>query len=882
MPNNDRWPDVKRIVADALELPTHERASFLDRTCTDADLRMRVDQLLSDCEQADAAAEFLRQPAPDFAAPLIAQVDGARDHTHEAPAELQAALTGRYTIGRELGRGGMATVYLARDERHRREVALKVVRPDLTAFVGDSLGARRFQREIEIAAQLNHPHILPLYDSGAASGHLYYIMPFVDGESLRGRLARAGPLAIEDAVRLLRDLARALAHAHRHGVVHRDIKPENILLNRDGDALVTDFGVAKALAAAVGSAPNVRETLSAIGLVLGTPAYMAPEQALGDAETDHRADLYALGLVAYEVLAGAPPFAGRNVQELATAHLTKQPAQIAELRPDVPPPLAALVMQLLAKSPAERPQDSTEVVRVLDVVTNASSGAVINAGVINHPTPKRRRFSRQVVLGVSSLLIVAAVGLLATFWRDRTPAPPAAPSIAVLPFVSTSGNADDEPFTDGLTDELIAALSRVPTVRVVARTSSFALKGKDLPVRTIADPLHVNMLVEGTVRRDQERLKVSTQLIDARDNRVVWSASYDRNRRDVLDVQEQIARAIATALSVRLTGSGAPARLASRPTEDFEAYQLYLKGRYFFNARRRAELHRAVECFTQATQRDSGFARAFAGLADAYSALGIFGYELPRDVFPKARAAAERALALDPNLGEAHAALAHLMFTYEWNWKASEEKFKTSIALDPSYPNARIAYAALLQGQGRAEEALAQLRVMREIDPLSPAGLIAGRVYVNTRQPDSAIRVLQETLELNPRSDLALQLLGHAYLQKGMNTEAIDALRRAAALNGVRDSAHLAYAYAVAGDRDRAKSLVEALVSSGGSRYLPPFHIALAYSGLGDKDAAFRWLERGYEERASFMDGLKAAHGFDGLRSDPRFASLLERMHYER
>jgi serine/threonine-protein kinase len=872
----ERWQEVKRIAADALERPQGERTAFLDVACTDSDLRAQVEQLLRSCEQADAADGFLKQPAPAFAAPLLRHVDEAHfGATHEAPAELQAALAGRYTIERELGRGGMATVYLARDERHHRAVALKVVHSELTSVVGESLGARRFQREIEIAAQLNHPHILPLYDSGAASGHLYYIMPFVDGESLRGRLARAGPLAIHDAIRLLRDLARALAHAHRHGVVHRDIKPENILLNRDGDALVADFGVAKALAAAVDSDQrNAHQTLSAIGLVIGTPAYMAPEQALGDAETDHRADLYALGLVAYEVLAGATPFSGRSVRELAAAHLTEPPKPIEILRPDVPAALGSLVMQLLAKAPAERPADAMQVLRALEDVTITTGPRAAT-----RPASNRARVSKWIAFGVASLLVVAAVALLVALFR-RDPGVAPAPSIAVLPFVSTSGNADDEPFTDGLTDDVIAALGRVPALTVRPRTSSFALKGKKLAVRTIAGMLRVNYVVEATVRFDQERLKVATQLVDARENRVMWSATYNRDRRDVFAVQEQIARAVATALSVRLTGSDVPTVLAERPTDDFEAFQLYQKAQHLLGTRRRAEIHRAVQYYVEATQRDPSFTRAYAGLSSAYATLGIFGFERPRDVFPKARAAAERALALDPNLGEAHAALAHELFTYEWNWKAAEASFKTAIALDPKSPMTRMYYAAFLQGQDRGEEALAQLRVMRELDPVSPTGLMSGRVYVNSRRPDEAIRDLDETLELNPRSDLSFQLLGHAYLQKGMNDEAIDAFRRAAVLSGVRDSAHLAYGYAVTGQRADAKRLIGDLVASGRNRYLPPFHIALAYAGLGDKDAAFRWLERAYTEHASFMDGIKVTPGFDVLHSDPRFAALLERMRF--
>jgi len=872
---SERWHEVKRIAADALERPEGERAAFIGQACTDQDLRVQVEQLLSGCEQADAAEGFLSEPAPLFAASLLGYADELHhDAPNDAPAELQAALAGRYTIERELGRGGMATVYLARDERHQRPVALKIICPDLASIVGPSLGARRFQREIEIAAQLSHPHILPLYDSGAAAGHLYYIMPFVDGETLRDRLARDGPLANDDAIRLLRDLSRALVYAHRHGVVHRDIKPENVLLNRDGDALVADFGVAKALAAAAGSDhEKARATVSAIGLVIGTPAYMSPEQVLGDAETDHRAYLYALGVVAYEVLGGASPFSGRTAQGLMTAHLTECPKPIDVVRPDVPPELGRLVMQLLSKAPADRPQEAVQVLRALGDVRVAAGPRVVA-----RPT-HRARISKRIVLAASAFLVVAAVAWL-LLRRRYAGVPPAAPSIAVLPFISTNGNADEDPFTDGLTDELISALSRVPTLRVVGRTSTFALKGTNLDVQAIADILHVHMLIEGTVRRDHERLKVSTQLVDARGTRVLWSETYDRDRRDIFAVQEQIARDVATALSIRLTGTDSATRLTERPTEDFEAYQLYQKGRYFQNLRQGDDLHRAVQYFAEAIQRDPGFARAYAGLADAYSALGIFGYARPHDVFPKARAAAERALALDPRLGEAHGALAHVMLTYEWNWKAAEESFKTGVALDPKYPQIRVAYAALLMGQSRGEEALAQLRAVRELDPLSPTGLLSGRVYVNTRRPDAAIRDLKEALELYPRSDLALQQLGHAYLQKGMNDKAIDAFRRAAVLSGIRDSAHLAYAYGVTGHRADGKRLIERLVASGRNRYLPSFHIALAYAGLGDKDAAIRWLERGYDERASFMDGLNVTPGFDVLRSDPRFVALLKRMNF--
>jgi serine/threonine-protein kinase len=876
---DQRWAEVKRLVADAFELPARERHAFLDDACADAELRARAGELLRGCEQAAEAEAFLRAPAADFAAGMIEEVErGPSDQavsSRGVPRELQAALAGRYTVEREIGHGGMATVYLARDERHQRPVALKVVRPNLTAALEPTRVAARLQREIEIAARLNHPHILPLHDSGLDSGHLYYIMPFVDGETLRARLARVGRLEIDDAVRLLRDIAGALAYAHRQNVVHRDIKPENILLNRDGDALLADFGVAKAFAGAAGDHPiKDAETLTATGLVLGTPAYMAPEQASADPTTDDRADLYALGAVAYEALTGSPPFSRRAVHELIAAHLTEIPNSVAAVRADVPAGLSDLVMKLLAKNPDARPRDAAEVVRILE-----SDAVRVDSSASRRTTREHGRTWLRPALGACALVILAVAILLSRSARRTTPET-AGPSIAVLPFANTSGRADDEPFADGLTDELIAAVSRVPTVRVTARTSSFALKGKNLGIRTIADTLHVANVLEGSVRRDGERLKVSTQLVDAATGRILWSATFDRNVRDVFAVQEQIGREVAAALSVRLSGNDAPTQLVRRPTEDFDAYELYLKGRYHVASRRREDLYRAIQYFTEATQRDPSFARAYAGLADAYAGLGLFGYERPRDVFPKARVAVQRALALDPKLGEAHGSLGHQLFIYDWNWSAAEGSLQTAIALDPKVPWVHTYYAALLNSHRRWDEALQQLRIARDLDPLARSSGMTGRVYVSSRRPDEAIRDLLEALEINPQSDLALQVLGHAYLQKRMYDESIVAFRRAAALSGARDSAHLAYAYAIAGRRDEATRIVQMLVGSERERYVPPFHIALAYAGLGEKDEAFRWLERAYSDRASFMDGLNVTPGFDILRSDPRFSSLLHRMHF--
>jgi eukaryotic-like serine/threonine-protein kinase len=867
MPGSYGWSDVKHILVDALELPPHERADFLEHACPDPLLRADVERLLRAHERAAGSSTFLDVPAAEFAAPLIVEVD---EHEHAGPASLRAALAGRYVIERQLGHGGMGAVYLARDERHGRPVALKVVHAAAALENGPSFGAHRFQREIEFAARLNHPHILTLHDSGAVDGFLYYVMPYVDGESLRDLLARTGPQPMDVTLRVLRDVTRALTYAHRRGVAHRDIKPGNILLNQDGDALVSDFGIAKALAAAAGPASAARDPeVTTPGLVLGTAAYIAPEQVTGDPNTDHRADLYALGVVAYEMLTGSTPFAGLPAHKMLAAHLSEVPQAVAMRRPEAPSALTTLVTQLLAKNPADRPGDAGAVLETLN--------AILHQPTIAGTTPRERRSNPVRLLAATGAgLLLLLIALFAFPWRreaaiiDR--------SIAVLPFVNTNGRADDEPFSDGLTDELISALSSVPGLQVAGRTSTFALKGRGLTVRAIADSLGVTTVLEGSVRRDGEQLKVTVQLVDTRDDRVLWSRTYDRAFRDVFAVQERLARDIVSALSVRLEQNGMPARLVERGTEDLEAYQLYLKGRFLYNTRQRDGLLQARTYFEQAVMRDPAYARAHAGLANVYNNLAVFGYARPVDAFPKARIAALRALALDSSLVEAHAALAHQLFVYDWDWKAAETAFQRAIALDPDYQGARNLYSMYLHATGRHEEALEQLRVARSLDPLVPTGPLAGRIYVNTQQPDAAIRELREALELNPQLDLAHQLLGHAFLQKGMHSEAIASLQRAAELSGARDSAQLAYMYAAIGQPLAARLILHQLLDTRAERYLPPFHVAMAYAGLGDADEAFRWLDAAFEQRASFMEGLAVSMGFDAIRSDPRFAVLLRRM----
>ncbi|HEX6054104.1 MAG TPA: protein kinase [Gemmatimonadaceae bacterium] len=772
--------------------------------------------------------------------------------------QLQTALGSAYTLERELGGGGMARVFLAEETALGRPVVIKVLPPE----VAHEMSAERFAREIRVSARLQHPNIVPVLTAGAAGSVPYYTMPYIDGESLRARLARLGApsrLPLSEAMRILRDVARALAHAHGQGVVHRDIKPENVLLSGDA-AVVADFGIARAVVrarAASGAAdPDTRDSwkpptsaLTAVGLAVGTPAYMAPEQASGDPDLDFRADLYAWGLLAYELLTGAHPFADRaSVQAMVRAQLIETPTPLSDVAADLSPTLSAVVMRCLAKDPAARPAATRELIDALDTVHPGRSAS---------DTPR-----------------VVAARAEPGHGRQR-------PFVAVLPFANVTGDADNEPFSDGLTDELISALGKVAGLKVAGRTSVFALKGRNLAARAIADTLGVTAVLEGSVRRAGQRLKVSAQLVNAADDGVLWTDTYDRQLADVFAVQEDIARAIVAALSARvgLLEQGG-ANLVARPPASLEAYELYLKGRHFWrNPTTRDALERAAEYFARATVLDPTFARAYSGLSDAHTILAVFGFGPAHEEFTKAKAAALAALELDPELAEAHVSLAHISFVYEFDWATAERQFRRAIALDPSHPPAHYMFAVCLQDQGRFDEALAEMTLARTMDPLAPhVAHLFGRVYVNARRPDDAIPHLQEAVELLPNHGIAYQQLGHAYLLKGMHEEAIGAFTRAAELSGPRDQAHLAYGYAVTGRRDEARRIVSELVTPATQPHVLPFHLAMAFAGLGEVDIAFDWLERGLANRASFMDGVAVTPAFEPLHADARWQPLLRRM----
>ncbi len=779
---------------------------------------------------------------------------------------LQEILGDAYTIDRELGGGGMSTVFLARENAFSRQVVIKVLPEHLSV----GMNVARFNREIMVAAGLQHPHIVGVIRAGEVDGLPYFIMPYVEGDSLRVRLA-AGALSLRETVDILKDVARGLAYAHSRGIVHRDIKPDNILLSR-GAATITDFGVAKAL----GSAREEKEgaALTQAGTSLGTPAYMAPEQAAGQSDVDHRADIYSLGITVYEMLSGKPPFRDGSFAKIIAAHIAEPPPPLEGV--DAPQGFIDLVMQCLAKDPAARPQSAEALLHALDglpVLSGVGGKSVSTA-------PSRRLRT----LGAGS--VVVALAALAGFWFARESnrgSSAAAESIAVLPFVNVSGDTADAYFADGITDELITALQRVEGLRVASRRAVFSFKGSGASVEEIGEQLGVSSLLEGTIRRGGDRLRVTAQLVNVSDGLALWSQTFETEMRDVFTVQDSIASAIVGALRETF-GVGAGVVATTRGTDDLEAYDFYLRGRYFFARRGEEELRKAIDFFQQAIARDSGYAAAYTGLADGYGLLPLYSTTPSDSVLPAALQAADRAIALDSMLGAAYTSRASLLLA-SWRWDAAERDFLRAIELDPEYATTHQWYGELLSILGRLSEAVEELARATDLDPLSPVMAASyATVLGRAGRADDARRQGSRAVELGP-SVLTHMLYGEVLLMAGDIAEAIEELETSIRADGGELAAPrglLAYARAQRGDEAAARAgLVTLRERSTSPGY--PAQIARAYLGLGQLDSAMTWLERAFGVRDPFFhsEGLVSPI-WDPVRPDPRFGALIDRLGLER
>ena len=784
----------------------------------------------------------------------------------------------RYRIIRKLGAGGMGEVWLAEDSQLGRQVALKLLPQGVTQ---NEEMLHRFEREARAASALNHPNIITVYEVGQADGVHFIATEYVEGRTLRQRLA-TGPLGVREALGIIVQAAAALTASDTAGLTHRDLKPENIMLRPDGYVKVLDFGLAK-LAERPPTATGTEDGAAAcsgfetaVGIVVGTPRYMSPEQARGQ-KVDTRSDIFSLGIVLYEMLTGYTPFGGETSADIMAAILYADLPLLARHTSElVPDDLERVISRMLAKEREERYQSAQSLLedlkRVQDRLT--SETRIERADELSrNSAPAHGR--------TTSIIVPQAKEETQIYPTPRRRRRRAINSLAVLPLVTTGGDSNAAYLSDGITESVINSLSRLPKLRVMARSTVFRYQGRMVDPQTVGRELNVRAVLTGRVLLPGDRIVVRAELVDADDGAQLWSGQYSHPLTDVFVVEEEISREISEQLRLKLTGEEKK-RLVRRYTDNAEAYQAYLKGRFYWNQRTPPSLKKAIESFEQAIAFDPNYALAHAGLADAYSVLGIYSAVSPKAAMAKAKAAATRAIEIDESLAEAHTALAGALIWFDWNWQAAEREFKRAIELNPASSNARHWYASVyLTATGQFDEALKQELRARELEPLSLViNTHLGWICYHARRFESAIAYYRQAIELDANFVPAHFYLGLAYIQQGRFAEAIAELRQALELSrhGAMVIGGLGYALARSGAREEALALLDELKESAANKYIAPFHHAMIHLGLGDADETFASLEKSYDERYCWLVWLRTEPMYDGLRSDPRFADLLGRV----
>ena len=740
---------------------------------------------------------------------------------------LEHGLSGRYAVDRQLGEGGMAVGYLARDLRHERPVAVKVLRPEISA----EIGAERFLREIKMAAGLTHNHILPVFDSGEAEGLLYYVMPNMEGHSLRHRLDQERQLSLEESLRITREVASALDYAHRHQVMHRDVKPENILLH-EGAALVADFGIGKALSGG--------KSITQSGISVGTPAYMSPEQASGDTSIDGRSDLYSLGCVLYEMLTGEPPFTGPTAQAIIAKRFVSPVPSVRTTR-DVPEALDAAVTRALSRTPVDRYRTGAEFADALRNILRSGNGA-----------------------SSSSL--------------SQTKAATSPKAVAVLPLANMSADPENEYFSDGMTEEIINALSKVPGIHVASRSSSFAFKGKkDVDVRQVGDKLGVTYVLEGSVRKIGNRIRISAQLVNVENGYQLWSETYDRQLEDVFAVQDEISRSIVDALKLQLGGEGG--QLVA-PAKSLDAYTTYLKARFHFNKFSEPALRKALDLFQNALLQDPSFARAYAGIADVWCDLAD-DWVAPDDAYPRAKAAAERALQRDPGLADAMISIGKVLCWHEWSFAEGTRSLERAVQLAPNNSEAQWVLGTALPTVGRLAEGVEAVRRAVMLDPLRVeyAGWLT-RFLLYAKDYEGALASGKDLLEIDDQFGRGFVWMGSAHLAMGNPELALEWFQRGQALErSVRSyDTMIVRALAALDRREEAEEILTRLETESRQHYVRSEYLAMGHAALGEMDRAFESLERAYQARSAGLIYLHLDPGYEPMKGDPRFTELLNRI----
>jgi serine/threonine protein kinase/tetratricopeptide (TPR) repeat protein len=842
----EEWQRAKEILEVAISRPAHERRAYVADACGDnVNLREEIESLLTSWDDPLEIASLGggRNLSTDDASQNPAVGSLSPDRTKSAtgggvgpvaPDAPNTALSpgssvGPYQICALLGAGGMGIVYLARDTRLDRDVAIKVLP---TAFASDAHRRRRFEHEARAAASLNHPNIVSVHDVGLDDGVPFIVMEYVRGETLsmqmrRGRVPRGRALQIGS------DIAAALIEAHAHNVAHRDLKPGNVMVTPEGFIKVLDFGIAKTALPDPGTtAPVVSPAAghhTRQGQLLGTPGYMSPEQLLGRS-VDHRTDIYSLGVILFELVSGQRPFKDRDLIALRLAALTAPVRSACEVDPSVPAAVADLIAQAMAPEPAAR-----------------QSAAVLRAEL-------NALMDRTVTLR------------------------PDLPSVAVLSFADMSPSKDQEFFCDGMAEELINALTQISGLRVAARTSAFQFKGKARDVRLIGDALNVATVLDGSVRKAGNQLRVTVELIGSSDGYQLWSERFDGNLEDIFAVQEQIANSVVATLKGRLAvPTTVPA--AAQRRRNLEAYGFYLEGRYHWNKRTEDELKKSVACFERAIERDPGYAEAYAAMADAYVTLGTYGARPASDMMPRAKAALDRALEIDAELAEAYACRGCVRSVYDWTWADAEDDYRKAIALQPAYPTAHHWYGINhLVPMARFEEATGELRRALEVDPLALAVRTSlGMTAYFAGQYDAAVRELLKTIELEDHFAMARIFLGATYTEQRRFPEAREELEAAIRLSGRTPEilAALGYLHGLSGDAEGARRVLDDLKRLSGERYVSPARLAQVHIGLNERTEALDRLEEARAERAADLAWLGVRPVFASLRAEPRFQALL-------
>lgn len=800
-------------------------------------------------------------------------------------------LVSHYRILENLGKGGMGEVYLAEDLKLIRKVAIKFLSSSGTL---EEMARKRFIREAQTAAILDHPNICAVYEVGEEAGHDFIVMQYVDGVTLDCKY-RQRPPALQEVLDIAAQIVSAIAEAHSHGIIHRDIKPQNIMLTARGQVKVLDFGLAKVVASLQPAVEGLetQSLLSEPGLLIGTMPYMSPEHLRGE-ELDHRSDIFSVGTILYELVSGTQPFARPTPVATVSAILTYDPPPPTSPGFNVPPDLERIIFKCLEKNREKRYQSALELLRDLESLRGSLHSG---ASTLKGPAGKRRLVLRAAIAALAAGLLLSAGAMLYRVRPSRdvaadgtdfrrvegaaTTSPASLDSIAVMPFVIESDSPDADVFSKGCTDNLIAGLSHLPGLRVIAYSSVARYAKTVIDPRKVGRELNVKVVLVGKFAQRGDSLSITVELLETQNSTPLWSKSYGGTAADILSVQRDITRDLLDKLVVNLKSTPA-AGSADQHTDNREAYKLYLMGRNAWGKRTPGDLKRSIELFQQAIDLDPTYALAYAGLSDSYSSLGI-GLQVipPKEAMPKARAAALRALEFDESLAEAHTSLAIVEMLYDWDWQAAETHFKRAIELNPNSATAHNWYAYFLIAMGRFEESDAESRRCKELDPLSTFfDLSTARTDYFARRYDQAIEQCQKVIELNPKFYWAHYLLGLAYVKKGEPEKAITAFKTVVALNEENPlwTAALGYAYARAGNRAAALRHVDDLKRQAALRYVPPINFATIYAGLGDPDGAYEWFQKSYEQRIGIVIFLKVEPAYEDLLADPRFAGLLRQM----